>query len=264
MIQKQQGALPPRFGGTRRGKGGGSRKYSASLRQIRRRDVSTATEAEARQVQRESRADESKLFPRVAPNACAADGICTWKQRPRVRGSERTGEVQAEKAAEEAIQEKRYNFLSLLVPPPLSLRLDVRCSLQSEQGSRRSARLRLDPARGSASARRQPCGAFGSSTHTETATALTPRNVAAPCGHNPQRRVSTPKLPLLLLFLTSTNSLQHPRAQGTCCVMKLQVDFNRANEVRFKGRCSLSGEETRMTRVTEQLVSPFICVIVDL
>lgn len=51
---------------------------------------------------KENRAAEFKLFLRFAPKA-AADGIRTWKQQPRVGGSGRPGEMQAEEEEEEAI-----------------------------------------------------------------------------------------------------------------------------------------------------------------
>lgn len=59
---------------------------------------------------KESRTAVSKLFLR-----CAPDGFLTWKQQPRVRGSERTGQMQAEEEEEEAIKEKRYNFATVLL-----------------------------------------------------------------------------------------------------------------------------------------------------
>lgn len=97
---------PPRFGGIRRKKEGEPKIPSESTSKPRTRRYQRTTKAEARQVQRESRAAQSKLFPALRSKGCA-DGIRTWKQQPRVGGTERTGQMQAQKKEEEAIQEKR-------------------------------------------------------------------------------------------------------------------------------------------------------------
>lgn len=56
-----------------------------------------------------SRAAESQVVAAPRSRGCA-HGIRARQRRPRVRGSERAGEMQAEEEAQEAIQEERYNF----------------------------------------------------------------------------------------------------------------------------------------------------------
>lgn len=88
-------------------------KYSPSLRQTRGRCVIR----EQRRLKRDKYKGESsrrvQVIPALRSKGCA-DGIRTWKQQPRVGGSERPGQMQAEKAEAEAIEEKRYNFAALL------------------------------------------------------------------------------------------------------------------------------------------------------
>lgn len=101
---------PPWFGGIKKRE---SRKYSPSLRQTRGRCVVR----EQRRLKRDKYKGESscrvQVISALRSKGCA-DGIRTWKQQPRVGGSERPGQMQAEKEKEEAIEEKRYNFTALL------------------------------------------------------------------------------------------------------------------------------------------------------
>lgn len=104
MIQPQQDALlrpaveAPKKPARR------PENHSPSLRRTRGRCVLAGSEVCRLRSEEQSGASEHKFLLRCA------DGIPTWKRRPRVRGSGRTGQMQTEEEEEEAIQEKRYNF----------------------------------------------------------------------------------------------------------------------------------------------------------
>lgn len=112
MIQEQQDALPPLLW---RDKKKRSRKYSPSLRQTRGRCVIR----EQRRLKRDKYKGESsrrvQVIPALRSKGCA-DGIRTWKQQPGGGGSERPGEMQTEEEKAEAVEEKRYNFTTLVSP----------------------------------------------------------------------------------------------------------------------------------------------------
>ena len=140
VIQEQQDALPPCFGGIKKEK-----EAENTVRvYVKPEDAALserATEAEARQVQRRVEAPSPSYCCAPLQRLRCADGIRTWKQQPGGGGSGRPGEMQAEEETAEAAEEKRYNFTTLVSPfLCLFFPLQRSCAPRRGSGARGGAR----------------------------------------------------------------------------------------------------------------------------